>query len=180
MIGIVRGHKISKNGNGKNKVVLLQVELSTPENIETVELMTPPGDESIPAKGSRVEILAPGSGYKIAIAFQDTIEPTIGEGEKLLYSQDETGKKATLYLKKDGTIEINGSADSAVSFGDLQSAISNMVSSINTAIAGAITGHAHVYSPGPSPPIPTGTGVGSAPTVTVDISGAEVPTVKLP
>lgn len=180
MTGIVTGFEIAKNRNGANSVVLLQVRISDQNDIQTVELMTPPGDDSIPPIGSRVKIFDAGQAWKIAIADQDSITPTVDAGEKKIYSQSGGSEAAYIYLRSDGVAEVNGNAKSAVSFQDLATAINSLISSIDAAIAGAITGHTHVYAPGPSPPVPTAPGVGAAPSVVGDISAAEVQEVLLP
>lgn len=178
MTGIVTGFEIGKNSNGTRDVVLLQVRISDPKDIQTIELMTPPGDDSIPPAGSRVVILQPSKSWKIAIANQDSITPQAGEGEKRLYSQAGGSEQAYIFIKSDGTIEVNGNSKTAVRFEDLQTALNTFKNSIESAIAGAITGHIHaVVTP---PAGPTGPGSGAAPPVAVDISAAQAQEVKLP
>ena len=73
MTGIVTGFEIGKNRNGTKNVVLLQVRLRDKNDIQTVELMTPPGDDSIPPNGAKVAIFQVSPSYKIAIANSDNI-----------------------------------------------------------------------------------------------------------
>lgn len=75
-------------------------------------------------------------------------------------------------------IDLNGNARTMVTFAELTSALASFKTSIDTAIAGAITGHTHIYSPGGGGPIVTAAGVGSAPGTAVDISASEAATIR--
>lgn len=176
MTGIVRGYEIKKNRNGTKTILLLQVEISGPDDIQSVEYMSHAGDDHIPPEGTIVTILQAGRSWKIAIASSDDNNFTTGlsDGERKIFAPG----GAFIIWRDDGTLEVNGDADTAVAFADLVTALNNFKTSIDTAIAGAITGHTH-------PGVETGTsatgpGAGAAPAVVVDISAAEVPSVKLP
>lgn len=173
--GIVRGYEVGKNRNGTQNVLKLQCEVSGPNDIQTVEYMSHAGDDHIPVEGSIVTILQAGRAWKIAVASNDGVDfdSSLNEGERKLYAPG----GAFIKLADDGTIELNGNADSAVAFGDLVTALNSFKASIDAAIAGSITGHTHVSN---GPGVPTNPGVGTAPEVSVDISAAEVPEVKLP
>jgi phage gp45-like len=177
MTGTVKGYEIGKNREGSQNVLLLQVEISGPDDIQQVEYMSGIGDNSIPVEGSIVTIIQAGRGWKIAVAYNDgkDFDSNISAGEKKLYAVENGVIKSFINILKDGNIELNGNANFAVSYNDLETAINNLVSSINSAIAGAITGHTHVETGTTTAP-----GVGSAPSVTSDISASKVDEVKLP
>lgn len=104
--GRVTGRQFKKNKDGTKSVLLMQVELTDPADIQTIELMSQTGEESNPPTGSKVTVLPIGQAFKLAIASDDQIEPEVAPGEKKIYSTDETGAtvKASVYLKNDGTI----------------------------------------------------------------------------
>lgn len=176
LTGIVKGYEIKKNRDGSQNVLMLQVEISGSNDPQSVEYMSHAGDDHIPPVDSIVTILEAGRAWKIAIASNDGVDfdSSLSEGERKLYAPG----GASIIFKDDGTIEINGNADNAVSFADLQTALNNFKTSIDAGIAGSITGHTHLTT-GP-PPAPTGPGVGAAPPVTIDITAAKVSDVKLP
>ena len=164
MTGIVTGFEIGKNRNGTKNVVLLQVRLRDKNDIQTVELMTPPGDDSIPPLNSRVAILKISESYKIAIAQHDNIDPSMDEGEKKIYSQSGDTIQAFINLLNNGIIEINGNSDFAVAFNDLKAGYDQLRSDHNS----------HIHTE-------TGT-VTTVPTVlsTASIDNSKVDEVKLP
>ncbi len=164
MTGIVTGFKIGKNRNGTKNVVLLQVRLRDIKDIQTIELMTPAGDDSIPPNGSRVSILQVSPSYKIAIAQNDNIIPIMGPGEKMIYSQANNIIEAFIKLLNTGIIELNGNNDFAVRFNSLKSGFDSLVSDFNT--------HTHPTAP---------TGPVSTPTVpsTASIDASKVNEVKI-
>ena len=92
----------------------------------------------------------------------------INTGETLIYSIDNNGNlKAQGHFDKNGNIILNEGTNSAVKFIPLNLALQNMVTAINanlTATATAITNLGGTYVPVP---------------ILLDISGAEVPEVKL-
>lgn len=161
MTGIVTGFEIGKNRNGTKNVVLLQVRLRDAKDIQTIELMTPAGDDSIPVNGSRVAILQVSSSYKIAIAQNDNITPIMGAGEKMIYSQSGNAIEAFIKLLNTGIIEINGNNDFAVRFNALQAAINTFIGLLNTTLSTKLDG------------------AGVAGTLTLDISSAKVSEVKI-
>lgn len=161
-IGIVRGREIRKNRNGEGDVILLQVEISDADDIQTVELMTQAGDESSPVNGSFVLIMQLGPAWVVAVTANDLIPPEIAEGERRVYSQDGGSRKATIYWRTDGQLELNGTGDYAVRFNALETAFNELKAKFNTH-----TGHVV------SAVVPT------VPSV-ADISLAKVDTVELP
>jgi len=132
MTGTVTGFYIGKNRNGNKNVIMLQVKLRDDRDIQSIELMTPPGDDSVPPEGAKVTILRVSENYKIAIAQSDDITPEMGEGEKKIYSQAGGAQKAYTKWLDDGIIELNGNNDFAVRFNALKTGFDNLVSDHNT------------------------------------------------
>lgn len=161
MTGTVRGYEVKKNRDSGQNVLMLQVEISGPEDIQSVEYMSHAGDDHIPPKGSIVTVLQAGKSWKIAIASNDTadFDGSLNEGDRILYSKD-----AASYIKilSDGTIEINGNADFAVSWTDLNTALQTLVTNINTLFGTKLDGG------------------GTAGTLTLDLSSSKIEEVKLP
>lgn len=164
MIGTVTGFKIGKNRNGTKDVLLLQVRITEDDDIQTVEYMSAAGDDSVPPIGSRVTVLQAGSAWKIAIASQDGIAPSMGEGERKIYSSDGTTIAAFINWLADGTLEINGNADFAVRFNALETGFNQLKTDYN----------AHTHPTAPAGPV-------SVPSIisTASISGAKVDEVKI-
>lgn len=160
-VGTVRGREIRKNRNGGDDVLLLQVEISEADDVQTVELMTHAGDESSPEDGARVILVQIGPAWVAALAADDLIPPGIAPGERRVYSQDGGARKATVYWRTDGQLELNGTGDFAVRFNALETAFNRLKSDFD-----AHGGH----FAGEVPP----------PASTADISGAKVDTVELP
>jgi len=107
--GIVKGYNLAKNKDGEKKVILLQVEITSPEDVQTVELMNQTGEDNNPPIGSRVTIVNIDNAFKMAIATDDLIVPITAPGEKRIYSTSDAGDvvKASILLKNDGTIVAN-------------------------------------------------------------------------
>ncbi len=190
-IGRITGRKIGKNRDGTKNVLLLQVEITAPEDIQTVELISQDGEDTNPVDNSRVVIIPIGQAYKIAIAVDDGIEPDAAQvpGEKKIYSSDGGAIKAFIQWFKTGAmiisgtllqilgstkieitapiIEVNGNADFAVRYTVLETAFQAFQSEFDAHIhIGVLVG-------------PANTGVPIVPSA-ADITPAKVTTVKLP
>ena len=139
-VGTVRGREIRENRNGGADVLLLQVEVSDADDIQTVELMTQAGDESSPVDGSRVLLVQLGPAWVVAVVADDLIPPGIAEGERRVYSQDSGTRKASIYWRTDGQLELNGTGDFAVRFTSLETAFNELQAAYNAHIGHAVTG----------------------------------------
>jgi hypothetical protein len=170
-IGKVKDFRIDTNKGEPQQTIMLSVELMSKDDIQTIELMTHAGHQVIPPINSLVFILDYGQGYKIAIAGSDGITPSIDIGEIMLYSQDGGLIKAFIKFLKDGILEINGNADSAVAFNDLKLGFDALRTDMNTFITTIYNLHKHGTSP-----LPSEIGAESS----ASIADAEVTTVKLP
>lgn len=126
--------------------------------------VSPPGIDANPLPEDQ------GSGFSVGGTSSKTVmvgvycENCISEpGELRFFSRDDSGiEKTFMYLKKDGTLELNGNADFAVSWTDLNTVMQLFVTAINAAFASKLNGS------------------GSAGGLTLDLSSAKNLKVKLP
>lgn len=166
MTGIVKGYEVKRNRNSSQKVLMLQVEISGPEDVQSVEYMSHAGDDHIPPIGSVVTILTAGTAWKIAIASNDNVDfdDTLKEGDRKLYSKDNA---SFIKILSDGTIELNGNADFAVAFNDLKAGFDAFVSTFNSHVHTGVT---------------TGPGSSGTPAVpsTDNIDASKIASVKVP
>lgn len=157
--GTITGREVTTNKDGTNPRLMLQVQISNPADIQTVEYVSLPGQDENPINGSKVYIATVSESYKVAFAADDGVTPDMNTGEKRLYSLDDNGViQAFIKLLKSGIIEVNGNADFAVKFDALDTALQAMLTALNADIVVA----------------------GGAGSTTLDISGAKVDEVKLP
>lgn len=159
--------------------VVVQLEAAAGEN-RTAEMYSPPGISSAPSKDDRVLVVPIGRGsHRIAIGSHNyQIEVSVDEGEITIYSTNAAGDTVASRIDLDnaGNIDLNGNGKRLVTFSELDSALQAFKTSIDTAIASAITGHTHggvTTGPGTSGP-----GAGAASPTSVDISAAETTTVR--
>lgn len=162
-IGRVTGQTIAENRDGVTAVRLLQVEMSAPGDVQTVQYMPMAGDDSPPQNGDLVAVLSIGPAFQVALAVQDSVVPSMAAGEKKVYARDGAGDIAAfLNLRASGDLELNGSGNSAVTFAQLKTVIDAFVIALNALFATKLDGG------------------GAAGLLTLDITAAESPTVKLP
>ena len=161
MIGIVTGRRIGKNRDGDKNVLILQVELLSGEDTRSIEIFS--SSDFNPANGTRVYICDVSDSYQVAVATSDGITPESEPGEVEIYSTDNpvTAKQARIYLNKDGEIILNQGTKSAVNYVDLNTQLQLLVTAINSALSSKLDGG------------------GSAGVLTLDITTAEIPEVKL-
>jgi hypothetical protein len=151
-IGKVTGYKIGPNKDGSRNVILLQVQITDPDDVQTVQMLDHPGEEFNPPNDSEVLVNQIEEGWKVAIAIDDLIAPTIEPGEKKIYASDGNGNIiASIYLDKNGkvivesngnidvvsnsgsgTIKLNSDADNAVAYSKLKTAFDQLKSDFNT------------------------------------------------
>ena len=181
-IGTVRGSEITKDGDADEKSRILQVEITSAEDLQSVGQVCQSGEDSNPQPGTRVIVVDLGPAYRVAIAADDGIEPSVDEGEKEFYAYDASlAKQSYVKLLVDGSIELNGDTDTAVAFADLKVAFDQLKSDFD-ALVNLYNAHIHKTTAtigvgGPGVISPT-TSTGSP--TTADIDPAEVPTVKVP
>lgn len=164
MTGTVKSYEIKKNRDGSNNVLMLNVEISGPDDIQSVEYMSHAGDNHIPEIGSIVTILQAGKSWKIAIASNDQsdFDSTLNESERIIYANG----GAYIKWNDDGTIELAGNTDFAVAFNDLKTGFDQLKSDFNS--------HTHAVTTAP--------GTTDTPTIpsAASIDGSKVDGVLLP
>lgn len=140
--GLVTGSEIKKNRDGGKPVRLLQVIISDPDDVQTVEWLGKPGQDEGLQTGDTVLIVTVGS-TKFAIAADDRITPDAANGEKKLYSRSGDAKAAEVIFRTNGDIELNGDNDFLISFNQLKQIIDAFATDLNDefdAVAEAING----------------------------------------
>lgn len=117
-IGLVTGNAVEKYIDDDSNTRVLTVECDNEDDKRTVMLLNSFGEDSCPVSNlSNVVIIKVSDDWEIAIAVDTGIEPTVGEGEKEIFSVDPITqlKKMRIYLKNDGGLEItNGTADISI------------------------------------------------------------------
>ncbi len=108
-----------------------------------VELFGSSGIVGRPGRGSRVIVVPVTEKYRVGIAAHNyalSIEP--GEGETTIYSTSADGQtlKATIALDADGNISLNGDTERLAMHGPLNTALQNLVTAINAALATKLDG----------------------------------------
>lgn len=141
-----------------------QTQLTQATDNQNIENWQHAGFRSIAHVDNKQFITCFSDHYKLSIAERDaTIHQDLEGGETKIFAHDSDGNVLS-YIKTviDNTIELNGNADYAVSWTDLNTVLQTLVTNINAALASK------------------GDGSGSAGTLTLDLSPAKVETVKLP
>lgn len=171
-IGRVKSSEIKKNRDGAQNVVLLQVVLTDPEDVQTVELYGPAGDESRPKKDDLVIVIPLAPAWKIAIAVGGSIVPTMLEGEKKLFSRDASGAIAAfINFLQNGNLQLNGEGDFAVRFTALETAFNELKGKYND----LVTKHNTHKHGGVTP----GGGITAGPDLTGSSSAADIAPAKI-
>jgi phage gp45-like len=172
MVGTIKGFTIGKNKDGDKNVLLLQVEITDPEDVQTIQLYKQAGEDTNPPINSEAIIAQLGEAWKIAIATDDGIEPSMNAGEKKLYSSSGGEIKAFINFLADGVLELNGNTDNVTRFNALEIGFNQLRNDFNLFLthvhSGVVTGGGNSGPPNP-PVIPS----------TADISGAKVEEVKI-
>lgn len=163
MVGIITGCSKSKNRDGDKVRTILQVELIEDEDVRSVELFSQAGEDVCPANGCRVNVIDASKSYQIGVGVSDDLAPEVAAGEREIYSTNNpvTTKKARIKWGADGVITINAGTKSAVNYADLNTALQTLVTAINAALATKLDGS------------------GAAGALTLNLTAAEVPKVKL-
>ncbi len=159
--GIVKGRQIAKNRDGARNVLLLQVELTAKNDVQTVEFLQGAGDQYNPPNGSKVLVISNSPAYKIAIAIDDLIAISIEVGERAIRAVLDGGVKSSILCKVDGNLVLNEGTDFAVQFTAMETAFNQLKSDHDL----------HTHPSIGAPPV--------APS-TADMSGAKVDKVRMP
>jgi hypothetical protein len=200
-VGTVTGREIKQNRDGLKKVRLLRVEISDPDDLQNVELMGHAGLDHSPPNGSKVFIVQAGEAFKIAVAINDNIEPSVEPGEYEIYSSADGQKKAKISLKKDGqliietdsntsisvdgdisieasgTMTLQGGGDNAVRFSELKKAFDQLKTDHDNFLSEyKLHVHTGVTAGGAS----TGTTVSTQISSTADMAPAKIDDIEVP
>ena len=195
-IGKVRGCEIKQNRDGPDNVLLLQVEVSDPDDIQTIEWYQASGQDSNPPINSLVAFIPGGMAWQIALGANDNIEPESEPGDYKIYSSLSGVIKAFLKLLNTGlarleatiieiissgdieitatgkteingsTVDLNGNTDFAVRFSVLQIAFNQFKADYALHVHGGVTAG--------------GASTGTTSPTTADITTAKVNDVRLP
>lgn len=135
--------KVLSNENRERKIVEPEVKIEILKNDNHFStIYGSPGDDSRPLIADSVAYIEGNNiGSKTAVGFVDTKnDPVSGDGERRLYSRDSVGAiVAIIFLKDDGTIEMNNGADFAVRFSALETAFNELQAKFNDHIHGGVT-----------------------------------------
>jgi len=116
--GRLTGREDGKNRDGDKTVRLLQIEVSSDQDIQTVELIDTFGSESNPPNDSKVFHLGVGSAYQVAVSVVGStpLQLVDEKGASQVYSTDENMAEriATITLGNDGTITLTNSSDVSI------------------------------------------------------------------
>lgn len=168
MLGTIKGSEIRQNRDSNINSRMLNSEISSPEDIQSVELIIPHGQDFNPEIDNVVLILEISPSYKLGILIDDGSVPdaTLQEGEKELFSIQNGVKKAKIRLNKDGEIILNDGNNFAVKFNELKAQFDQFKIEF--------AGHLHTgVTPGGG-----NSGVPSA-ALTLDLSSAKAEKVRL-
>ena len=161
--GIVTGSKYEKNRDGSRDVLMLQVRLSSKDDVQSVEFMQGAANSYRPENGVKVLVIDNGPAYKIAIATDDMTLIQIEAGERAIRSMLDGDVKSSVLCKTNGDLVLNEGTDYAVQFSALESKIS--------ALTLQIQDHIH--------PTPSGPSSASATVFDGDISAAKILNVRV-
>jgi len=167
-IGRVISSEIAENRDGEKKVLLLKVELSDPDDIQTVEYLQAAGEDFRPQPDTTVIVGDLGEAWKVALGADDGIEPTAAEGEREIYAYSGGQKKGRLGCKLSGDVVAGDGDDYVGQSGKILTELQNLKTHLD-ALKTAIDSHTHTVpisgpagttpttpplSPGPTPPTP--------------------------
>jgi phage gp45-like len=118
--GIVTGSEVIKNLDGDKKSRVLQVQITSEEDVQSVELYRMPGEDYNPSNGTRVLVIEIGTS-KAAVAASDVEAlDDLAEGEREYYSDDGEKRLATIRLNGQSEIVLNAGEDYAVRYSKLE------------------------------------------------------------
>lgn len=127
-LGTVKGMEIRKNRDSKLNSRMLNVEISSPDDTQSVELINGNGEDFNPENNEKVLVIPISDAYKIGLLIDDNVEPdpSVLKGEKEFYSKKDGIKKAKLKLDEDGQVILNGGADFAVLYNELKTQVDKL------------------------------------------------------
>lgn len=161
---------------------IAKVETLGPNDISTLAVLAPFGDDSAPPAGltgTMSETGASGEGVLLGVQSDHNVATN---GEKRIYSTTTDGKevKAFIMLRVDGTMELLGTGDFLVKFNEMNSAFGQLKSDFDS-LVNLYNAHIHVTTAtvGPTavPGVIAPTASTGSPT-TADMSAAKAENLK--
>jgi hypothetical protein len=191
-MGKIVGTEVGINTEGEDNVRLITVEITDPDDLQTVENFFHGGIDYNPSNDVVALVDETGGSYKTVTGFDDGIEPVVDRGEIEIYSTEADGsaKSARVKCVNDGIVELNGDADFLVrytklqeAFDQLQSDHDDLVDIVND-INASLRSFFNAYVPGGpaavgAPPKVVFTVLDGSPS-TADIAPSKVEEVKTP
>jgi hypothetical protein len=176
-IGTVRGAEITRYRDGEDNVRVLRVELTSPDDLQSVAQITRAGVDSSPHDETRVVVIDIEPSYRVAVSEEDLSTPSVDRGEQELYSYSSAGARlATIKLDSASAVIINGGGDYAIAYSRLKTAFDQLKSDFNNLVT-QYNSHTHVAPAGggaTAPPVPLG-----APSA-ADMSSSKVDKIEVP
>ena len=116
VIGIITGREDRTHRGRTLPTRMLQVMLRDDSDIQTVQLVSPFGDECNPPDGSTVMVNQAGTAYKVGVSMEDVISPILAPGGRRIYSTAGDGSEvvAEVRLDPDGKVSVTGAGGSVV------------------------------------------------------------------
>jgi len=173
--GKVLSQEIKKNRDGENDVRMLSVEITEPDDIQEIQQIFLSGEDNAPAPGDDVVILEISETYKIVIAIEDGVTPSVEVGERAMYSRDDNVVKAFVYLKNDGQMILNGDGDFAVRYNELETAFEVLRADLNDLVT-TYNSHTHPTAPTGPVSVPSSLGIESF----ADITPSKIDSIEVP
>lgn len=173
-----------KTADGKSQVIKSEAfpgDTFSPEYYQNHGLFSRPTKDS---KGVFVPI-GPSRSFGVIIGSNNyKIEHDIDTGETILYSTNTAGDevKATVYLKTDGNIELNGNGDKAVRYSKLETAFNQLQSDFDS-LVNTYNTHIHVTTATVGATAVVGVlspTVSQGNTSTADITPAKIDEIEVP
>jgi len=121
-LGTIKGSEVRKFRDSTSNSRMLSAEITSPKDVQSVELIMGQGEDINPEDDDVVVIIKISDAYKMGLLVDDGIEPdtSIEKGERELYSKQNGTRKAKIRLNKNSEIILNGGIDFAVSFNELK------------------------------------------------------------
>jgi GH15 family glucan-1,4-alpha-glucosidase len=176
--GKITGSSIEVNIDTENNVRMLDVEVTDENDVQGIEQVLFAGDDIGLVDGATAIILKVSEVFKIVIGVRDGIEPSMGEGERKIYSQSGGSIKAYTNYLKDGIQELNGNNDFITAFNEMKTAFDQMKGDLN-GIINAWNAFATAYAPGGPSAVGTPPSLSNVSTSSADMSGAKCSTLKV-
>lgn len=103
---------VGKNGNATDNRWLFQAELTEKNDAQIVEKFQHSGFASIPPTGNKIVVQRISNAYVVSVAeYDEIVNDDLGEGELRIYGSASGSIVCEIYLKNDGSIDIEAPAN---------------------------------------------------------------------